>query len=274
MRRRTLLAALGAAAGLAGCTTGDEPGDGGDTGGGEGTPVPPTATPTATGTTTGGSTDTPEDCPTSRGLGVEPPEDLDASAVESFVEAYEHVYYRDVVVEYEPESRLDSYELDGGVTDPPRRVGDGWELEYSGSGGIYRPTLALGARRTDPPDGADVVPVDGIDEGPVAETLEEAAETGEAEHHVEPPGEKVDRYVDLFASLSEDFERLSGRGDSDTLYVDVDGTAVELTVAATDFHGDYWWTAWYYVDERVVRRTGEEGVDPRDGELLECREPG
>lgn len=261
MRRRTLLTAIGSGTvSLAGCTT---------------TGSVPTTTRSTSGdqtATTGDQTALPEECPTSRGLDAEWPTDLDASTVRSFVEEYEHAYYRDIVVEYEPESQLDSYELNGSVTAPPREAGNGWKLAYSGSGGIYRPTLALGAEPTDPPDEADVVPVSGITEQPVREMLSEAADAGEAEYLVEPPGENVDRHIELFASLSDDFERLSGRGDSDTLYVDVDGTTVELTVAATNLHGDYWWDAWYYVDEQVVRRTTDENTDPRTGELLECRD--
>jgi len=179
-----------------------------------------------------------------------------------------------VVVEYEPESRLDSYGLSGSVVDGPTPAGEGWVLEYSGGGGIYRPTLALRATTTEPPDGADPVPASEVENGTLAGLLEEAAEAGEAQHHVEPPGEKVDRYVDLLASLSDDFDRLSGRGDSESIYVDVDGTTVELSATATDFHGDYWWKSTYYVDERVVRRTADEEVDPRNGTLLECRRSG
>lgn len=223
-------------------------------------------------TSTGEDTDLPEDCEMSQGIDVEWPEHLDASAVESFVEAYEQAYYRDVVIEYTPESELDTYELAGGVTDGPTDVGNGWELSYAGGGGIYRPTLLLGATRTDPPDGADLVPVGEIDEDPVTELLEEAAAVGEATHHIEPPGETVDRHVELFASLSDDFERLSGPGEDDTLYVDVDGTPVKLDVTATNRHGDYDWRARYYVDEHVVRRATGEDTDPRDGTLLECRE--
>ena len=240
MRRRTLLAVLGSGTvSLAGCTTDEQ-------------------------------TALPEGCPTSQGLDVRWPRDLDAATVEAFVEEYEHAYYRDVVVEYDPESRLDSYELSGSITEQ-QSVGDGWELEYSGGGGLYRPTLALEASRTDPPADADVIPVSDIDDERVTKLLEEAADSGEASHHVAPPGEQVDRYVERFASLSDGFDPLSGPGDSDTLYVDVDGTTVELTVAATSFHGDYSWNAWYYVDEQVVRRTTDENTDPRDGTLLECR---
>lgn len=81
----------------------------------------------------------------------------------------------------------------------------------------------------------------------------------------------VDRYVNRFSSLSDDFERLSEPGDSDTLYIDVDRTTVELTVQATNFHGDYGWGARYYVDDQVVRRTTNDDTAVQYGELLECR---
>lgn len=130
----------------------------------------------------------------------------------------------------------------------------------------------LEAAVADPPDGADIVAVSEIDDGPLTELVEDAAETGEAEFRVETPGEEIDRYVDLLAALSDDFERLSERGDSDTLSVDVDGTTVELSAKATAFHGDYWWDARYYADEQVVRRTTDEGTASQNGKLLECRE--
>ncbi|WP_435344900.1 hypothetical protein [Haloarchaeobius sp. HRN-SO-5] len=250
MNRRTLLTTVaGGTLSLAGCTTQIDPGGSDET------------------------TRPPENCPTTQGLDVEWPTELDASTVESFVESYEHAYYRDVVVEYEPESRLDSYELSGDATSPTD-VRDGWELSYSGSGGVYRPTLSLSARTATLPDGADVVPVSEVDDEVLTEVLDEAAETGTADHHVDQPGETVDRYVDLLASLSDDFEPLSDTGHGDSLYVDVDGTPVELTAEADSFHGDYWWTAWYYVDDQVVRRTTDEATDPQDGTLLECRPSG
>lgn len=263
MQRRTLLSVICTGTlSLAGCTSdtvgpGDRPDEPTDTVGSDDGPDEPTAVP--------------DDCPTSQGLDVEWPDEVTASTVEAFVEAYEAVYYRDVVVEYDPESQLDSYDLSGSVTDGPTAVGDGWELTYSGGGGIYRPTLWLGATTSDPPEGADLVPVSEIDDEPLREMLHKAADTGEAELHIEPPGEAVDRYVDRFTSLSDDFERLSGPGDGDTLYVDGDSTTIELSVQATTFHGDYGWKAQYYVDERVVRRTTDDAALARNGELLECR---
>lgn len=105
MKRRTLLASIGGGTiSLAGCTTG---------------------TDTVGPTDDNDQSDRPEDCPISQGLGVEWPEAPDAATVEAFVEEYEHVYFRDVIVEYEPESRLDCYELSGSVTGRPKEVGTG-----------------------------------------------------------------------------------------------------------------------------------------------------
>lgn len=248
MHRRRLVALIGTGAlPVAGCLSG--PGTSGD----ESTPLP-------------------EACPTTQGLAVDWPRELDPAAVESFVEAYEQAYYREVVVGYEPRSQLDSYDLSGLVMDGPSPAGDGWVLKYSGNGGVYRPTLFLEATASDPPEETDVVPVNEIEDDPVIETLEAAAQDGEASYHVDTPGSEVDRYLELFESRSDDFEGLSGPGDADTLYVAVENTTVELTVTADSFHGDYQWYAWYYVDEQVVRRTTDEETDPRGGELLECRD--
>jgi hypothetical protein len=256
MRRRTVLTAIvGGTLSTAGCTG-----------------VPDTAAggSTATETTETTTASLPNSCPTTQGLDVEWPEELDAATVESFVEAYEAAYYREVVVDYEPESTLDSYGLNGG-TDDATRVGDGWQVSYNGGGGIYTPTLGLRATTGDPPAGADVVPSSEIEDDLLTGLLEDAVETGEARRHIDTPGEEVDRYVDLLSSLSDDFEPLTGPGDSDSLHVDVDGTVVELTARADSFHGDYGWTAWYYVDEQVVRRTSDEDTSPREGTVLECR---
>lgn len=269
MHRRRLLAALGAAAvPLAGCT-----GDRRSTTASP-TPSPTDETPPDSQTPTDDETPTdatpPANCPTTHGFDVAWPETLDRAAAESFVEAYEAVYYRETVVEYEPNSQLDAYRLDGVVTELSAR-GDGWTATFSGNGGVYRPTLWLRAATATPPENADVVPATEIEDTLVRDLVTRAADSGKAEDHIDTPGAEVDRYVDSFASLSADFESLSGPGDEDTLYVVVDGTTVELTVQATNFHGDYWWMARYYVDSRVVRRTAAENGDPRGGELLECR---
>jgi hypothetical protein len=255
MQRRTLLSTTAAAAGLlAGCT-GLAPGIGTDPG-----------------TDTDGRTvtDRPTDCPISQGLGVEWPDELDAASVTAFVEAYETAYYREVVVEYEPESPVDKYGLTGGIVDEARSVGDGWVVEYSGSGGVYRPTLYIEATTAAPPDGTTVASASEIDDETVREVIETAAETGAAETHVDSPGEPVAQDIELFGSLSPDFG-LDSPGDEDRLYVAVNGTTVELGVQASNFHGDYWWSARYFVTDEVVRRASEKGVAAPDGTLLECR---
>jgi hypothetical protein len=260
MDRRSLLASIGTGLSLLGGCLSASP---------QGRNADPTADPG--GTPTDGPTAVPGDCPTSQDLDVEWPSRVDENSVTAFVERYERVYYREVVVEYEPESRLDEYELGGNVVSTVEKRDGGWVLEYQGGGAVYRPTLALGATTAEPPAAADVVPVSEIDDEQLSGMLEEAATTGEAEHHVEPPGEPVERYLEIFEGLSADFEGLSEPGDSATLHVDVDGTVVEVSVMADSFHGDYDWQAWYYVDDRVLRRTTDEDRDPRDGELLECR---
>lgn len=261
--RRTLLAAAGAAAtaGTAGCI-------GSPTGDGDGSP-----TPTETATAIPMDRELPENCPTSQHLGVAWPDEITDETVESFVEDYEHVYYRDVVVEYEPGSRLDEYRLSVSVSDGPVAVDGGYEVTLSGGGGVYTPTLRLLAATAEPPAGADVVPFADVEDNLLRAVLETAAEEGEDEAHVEDPGGRVDRFMDRVDSLSDDFEPLEDPGDSDTAYFDVDGTTVELTVQATNFHGDYGWSARYYVDEHVVWRNGGYSAGaPRDGDLLECRE--
>lgn len=213
----------------------------------------------------------PENCPTSQDIGVEWPEELDASSVKSYIEDYEQAYHREIVVEYTPETPLDSYEANGDVTTGPNEVGDGWELKYMGGGAVYRPTLMMGATPQEAPSDIDPVPLEEIDKNALVDMLQEAAETGEAELAVETPREEIKEYIELFESLNQEVQ-LSERGDTARLYVDVDGTTVKLSVAANNFHGDYNWEAWYYVDEQVVRRTSDAETDPQEGKLLECRE--
>jgi hypothetical protein len=227
---------------------------------------------TALGGSDGESADLPEDCPTTQDLGVDWPRELDRETVASFVETYENEYYREVVVEYEPSSQVDSYGLSADISDEPTETGDGYEVGLSGSGGVYTPTLNLGATTAEPPADADVVPVSAVEDGTLRRVLTDAAEKGDADHHVDRPGETVDRYIDLVTSLSAEFDAPTGRDESGTAYFDVDGTAVELTVAANSFHGDYWWGAQYYVDEHVVWRV-ENSENPKNGTLVECRPP-
>lgn len=244
MRRRRLLAsALAGSLSLAGCLGGRDP----------------------------FGPDLPEDCPTSQDLGVEWPRDLDESTAGSFVEAYEERYYREVVFDYEPVSRYSS------VGSAISRVKDvtgsngGWQIRFSGVLGVNKAFMHLQAARADPRDDANVIPRSKFDDERLRDLLDEAAETGEADREIET--DEVDAFVDRFETLSDGFE-LSPAEPRDALYVDVNGTTVELTVSVHTFHADRFWDAWYYVDEHVVWRSGDNRVDPRDGELLECRTPG
>ena len=287
--RRRVLASVGAGAGaiaVAGCTgfapDGDSPDDGQ---GGSDEGEQSTGTP--------GDRPLPEECPTTQDIGVEPPSTLDTASVASFVESYEHHYAREVVVEYEPSSRLDSYGLGTSLADDPREV-DGpegvdtaYEVVVRGGGAIYTPHLLLEARAVEPSGGRETISVEEVDDGALSALLEEAAdaedgEDGEGDAGGEDdddppdplrvgPGSEVDRYLGLFESLSDDVQ-ITGPGDSATLYFEVEDTPVELSVSADRFHGDYGWSARYYVDEHVVRRSADRETDPREGELLECRE--
>jgi hypothetical protein len=218
-----------------------------------------------------GDRDLPEECPTTQDLDVGWPAELTGTSADGFVENYENAYYREVVVDYEPNTVIDEYGLSAGVTDGPVAVGDGYEVAVSGSGGVYRPPLHLAARRADSPSDADVVPIEEVTDEGLRDRLETAAAAGEAETTIEADRERVDHVIERVASLSADVEGPHSPGAADTGYFDVDGTTVELTLQAGNLHGDYWWSARYYVDEHVVRRIEDDEGDPRDGTLLECR---
>ncbi|PSP66776.1 hypothetical protein BRC85_08885 [Halobacteriales archaeon QS_1_69_70] len=251
--RRTLLsAAAGGAAATAGCSDGWAGG-------------PDDQSPTET------DRPLPDACPTTQNLGVEWPAEL--TDVESFMVAYENAYYREVVVDYEPTTRVDEYGLEAVVSDGPTAVDGGYEVALYGTGGVYEPGLHLQAEPADPPAGADVVPVGEVSDDTLRDFLETAAAEGEAETVVQQQRDRIDELIERVAALSDDAETLDSPGDSATAYVDVDGSTVELTLQADRFHGDYWWSARYYVDKRVVRRVDDEESDPREaGDLLECRE--
>jgi hypothetical protein len=262
LSRRTLLAATAAGAvGTAGCLDGTL--GGGD---GERSPTDDEVSPTPT------DRELPEGCPTTQGLDVKWPTELTDGSVERFVETYENAYYREAVADYEPTTMVDEYGLKTYVSDGPVAVDGGYRVVLSGSGGVYEPGLHLQAEPTDLPAGADVVPVGEVSDDTLRGVLETTAAGGEAETRVRRPRERVDKLIERVASLSADADPLEGPGDSTTAYFEVDDTTVELVVQADNFHGDYWWEARYYVDDRIVRRLENEEGDPRDGELLECRE--
>lgn len=249
MQRRSLLGAVATGAlSLAGCTGQQEP--------------MATDEPTAT------ERPLPDECPTTQALGVEWPRDLDEPAVTTFIERYELAYYRTAVFEFEPASRFSSV---GSAIERVKdlvKAGPGWRARFSGTLGVNEAFVWFAASRSVPPDEVDVIPLREIDDDRLTGLLEEAAETGEAEDR--PDAERTDAYVDRLEELDEDFE-ISSPEYHDTIYVDVDGTTVELAVSVDTYHADRMWEAWYYVDERVVWRSADPDTDPRDGELLECR---
>lgn len=212
--------------------------------------------------------DLPEACPTSQNLGVDWPEHLDESSVASFVEAYEERYYREVVFDYEPVSRFSYVGSAISRVKDVTEVDRGWRVHFSGTLGVNEAFMHLKATRSEPPEEAEVLSVSQLDDERLTELLDEAAESGEAERDIQ--AEAVDAYVDRFERLSEGFE-ISSAEPRDRLYVDVNGTTVELVVSVDTYHADRFWDAWYYVDEHVVWRSGEQNTDPRDGRLLECR---
>jgi hypothetical protein len=260
--RRTLLSVAAAGAvGTAGCLDGAFGGTDG-----ERSPTDDEVSPTPT------DRELPEGCPTTQDLDVAWPTKLTDGSVERFVEAYENAYYREAVVDYGPTTMVDEYGLAASVSDGPVAVDGGYRVALSGSGGVYEPGLHFQGERADPPAGADVVPVGETDDGTLREVIETAAAESEAETHVRRPRERVDELIERVASLSADADPLEGPGDSTTAYFEVDDITVELVVQADNFHGDYWWSARYYVDGHVVRRLEDDEGDPRDGELLECRQ--
>lgn len=230
----------------------------------------------------------PEDCPTTQGLDVERPENLTTQAVRQFVERYEKRYYREVVLDYEPDSRLDAYRLGGSVRERVERRDDGYVAEFEGGGAVYRPDLQVTAAVAEAPAGRDPLDHEEIDDEDLRGLLEDAVEAdrndeedGDDDHGDDETvrrrietGARIDAFLDLLESEFDRFEAFDGPDQSAALYADVDGTTVELSVYAGGLHGDYWWSARYYVDEHVVRRTDDDALDPRKGALLECRETG
>lgn len=229
----------------------------------------------------------PEACPTTQGLDVEWPDELTAETVAEFVEAYENRYYREVTIDYEPDSRLDAYRLGGSVREGVERRDDGYVAEFEGGGAVYRPDLQVTAAVAEAPAGRDPLDHEEIDDEDLRGLLEDAVEADRSDEKDEDDdqgdddettrrriesGARIDAFLDLLESEFERFEVFDGPDQSATLYADVDGTTVELSVYAGGLHGDYWWSARYYVDEHVVRRTDDDALDPQKGALLECRE--
>lgn len=215
--------------------------------------------------------DLPDECPTSQDLEVEWPAPLDGTTVAAFVESYEAQYYRQTDFDFEPDSQFSYVGSAISRVEEVTEADDGWRVHCSGILGVNQAFMHLKATRSEPPAGAGVLSRSQLDDERLIGLLVEAVETGEAERDLE--ADEVDTYVDRFERLSEGFE-ISRAEPRDTLYVDGNGTTVELVVSVDTYHADRFWDAWYYVNEHVVWRSWEQGIDPRDGELLECRTDG
>lgn len=210
----------------------------------------------------------PEDCPKSQNLGVAWPRDINASAAATFVEEYEEKYYLEVIFEFDPESRYSR--LGSAITraEIVSESGDCWQVRFAGILGIEEAFTRLKAVTAEPADDARVIPIGAVDDKQLIELLHEAAETGEAERRLST--DDTDEYLDRLEKLAEEFE-ISPPEYSDTLHFEVNGTIVELTASVDTLHVDQEWDAWYAVDKHEVWRSDEKDIDPRDGDLLECR---
>lgn len=244
--RRTILAALAGTA-VAGCLQGDSDDENAGTG-------------------------VPDACPKSHDLDVEWPDEMDNLAAASFVSDYEEAYFREEKYGGEPPSRLYFLDVSTRVQGAAEPVDDGFRMEVRVAGGIYNQDLVLDPERSEAPEDADVAPLEDIEDGPLCDALERAAAGEDVLTSVED-GDEIDRTLEILESLFPAFEPPVELKGPDTVYVDADGTTVELTVRSDGHHGDNEWYAWYYVDETVVYRTGREDKSPRDGLLLECRDP-
>lgn len=254
MNRRSYLAIVssGTVAGLAGCSGSDlslrgDDADGNDSAGSD-----------------SDTTQLPADCPVSQGLGVSFPDRVEGDAVRAFIGEYEPAY-----VERQAEAERDTTKwtisaLSTSVID----------VEESSPGFVVE-TRTVWSERTkldvtivaEPqdgvPDGVEPVAADALpDEAELAANVARAAvsDGGEVDRRDE------DQNYNLLTAPLE-----SSRSDAGEYYVTVEDAPVSLDVTSGyETVVDANETAWYYVDDGVVRRTADEGADPEDGELLEC----
>lgn len=109
-------------------------------------------------------------------------------------------------------------------------------MTFEGIVGIERVGLYLDATAVDPPETAEVIPGEAIDDDRLVSVLEAAAETGRATRKIGV--ERTDAYLARFETLADGFA-FEGAEDSETLYIDVDGTTVELVVQGFPYHADH-----------------------------------
>ncbi|RQG98845.1 hypothetical protein EA472_16655 [Natrarchaeobius oligotrophus] len=98
-----------------------------------------------------------------------------------------------------------------------------------------------------------------------AELAERIAREAIADDRVRRRRDRRQNYDLLVESLE------SARGDADEYYLTVDDAPVALDITSDSVDiTDAQESAWYYVDELVVRRTEDEEIAPEDGDVVEC----
>ncbi|MCU4740287.1 hypothetical protein [Natronoglomus mannanivorans] len=211
----------------------------------------------------------PDSCPVTQDLGVSLPEETTVPAVVSFVLEYERAYVRDGIDEDEDEVTLTS--------EPSTERRDVADV---GPGIAVLTSTVYGAIAEDGTsifaDPLESVPddVDPLD----VETL-----LAEADPAVDAAREAVDDETDVrWKDRNRDHEPIvaslesAQRGDRDYEHeyvVVVDETPVSVAVVPLGDEIDGGATAWYYVDDAVVRRADDREADPRDGRVVECLSP-
>ena len=253
-RRRTILVTLGATT-VAGCL---------------GENRQESASDSESGPESASRTALAKQCPKSQDLEVTWPTDLTASSAEEFISSYAVRYAREYTDSYESKSQLDSYELTSRVTSvDPVEQNSGYQIDVTVSGGIYTPSLTLETDVVDSSGEREPVPIADVD-GELRGLLIEAPEDG-ATRTIVPRGPEIDAYIDSVDSVSETFDGTVQPVGTETVYFDVNGTVVSLTLINNESHADVGRKLRYYVDDCVVWRTSDPDGAPTEGTLLECR---
>ncbi|WP_058367440.1 hypothetical protein [Haloparvum sedimenti] len=263
MRRRALLATVGGSLALAGCAadapTGSDAADGTDTS---------TATGPGSEPTDAAGSGLPDDCPTTRGYDAGfPPDADDPAAVEGFVAAYEVAHLNATAVNHDADEvgRVSPRVEESAAADEHHSAGAGWTVTVETTWYEERTVeTELVAAPSEAPADADPLPVDDLPDelDTLPGVVREAAASGET----------IERR--LFDDSEAVREALDGAPEQDgTRFLDADGTTVGVTLREVVEHADNAVRAHYLLTPHLLRRAEGYGddVDPREGDLLECR---
>ncbi|WP_124192560.1 hypothetical protein [Natrarchaeobius oligotrophus] len=144
-----------------------------------------------------------------------------------------------------------------------RRGGFGIETETVWSATTRTDVSIVATPRDRVPDDVDPIGVDALPDE--AELAERIAREAIADDRVRRRRDRRQNYDLLVESLE------SARGDADEYYLTVDDAPVALDITSDSVDiTDAQESAWYYVDELVVRRTEDEEIAPEDGDVVEC----